>query len=156
MAMKEYSALPKAPASLEPPHQIVYCHINRTLVCGEVLSLRRWSFTGVWVTGSLLKSPALFSVFWPTSFWMVFARPPIFISNSPFTKPLGIVPSTPITNGITVTFMFHVTFFSSLARSQYLSLFFFSFSLIFILWSTGSAKSFFSAAPPVFLFVIYR
>ena len=26
-----------------------------------------WSFTGVWVTASLLKSPGLFSVFWPFS-----------------------------------------------------------------------------------------
>ena len=31
MAMKGYSAFPKAPALLEPHHQIVYCHI-RTLV----------------------------------------------------------------------------------------------------------------------------
>ena len=26
-----------------------------------------WSFTEVWVTASILKSPGLFSVFWPTS-----------------------------------------------------------------------------------------
>ena len=30
MAMKGYSAFPKAPASLEPYHQIVYCHIQDT------------------------------------------------------------------------------------------------------------------------------
>ena len=30
MAMKGYSALPKAPAILEPYHQIVYCHIQDT------------------------------------------------------------------------------------------------------------------------------
>ena len=27
MAMKEHSAFPKAPALLEPQHQIVWCHI---------------------------------------------------------------------------------------------------------------------------------
>ena len=32
MAMKGYSAFPKAPASLEPHHQIVLCHIQDTLV----------------------------------------------------------------------------------------------------------------------------
>ena len=30
MAMKGYSAFPKAPALLEPHHQIVYCHIQDT------------------------------------------------------------------------------------------------------------------------------
>ena len=30
MAMKGYSAFPKAPALLEPYHQIVYCHIQDT------------------------------------------------------------------------------------------------------------------------------
>ena len=30
MEMKEYSTFPKAPASLEPHHQIVYCHIDVT------------------------------------------------------------------------------------------------------------------------------
>ena len=39
------------------------------------------------------------------------------------TKPLGIVPIPPVTTGITITFH---RFFSSLARSQYLSLFLFS------------------------------
>ena len=58
-------------------------------------------------------------------------------SSSPFTKPLGIVPSAPITTGITVTFIFH--FFSSLARSRYLFLFLLSF--IFTLWSAGTTKS---------------
>ena len=48
------------------------------------------------------------------------------------------VPKAPITIGIIVTFMFH-SFFNSLARSRYLSLFSHSFS--FILWSAGTAKS---------------
>ena len=30
MAMKRYPAFPKAPALLEPHHQIVYCHIQGT------------------------------------------------------------------------------------------------------------------------------
>ena len=70
--------------------------------------------------------------------WIVSTRPPISNSSSPLTTPLKIVPSTPIITGITVTFMFHC-FFSSLARSRYLSLF--SFSLILTLWSAGTAKS---------------
>ena len=41
-------------------------------------------------------------------------------SSSFFTKPLRIVPNTPITNGITVTFMFY-RFFSLPAKSRYLS-----------------------------------
>ena len=48
-------------------------------------------------------------------------------------KPLGTVQSTPIWIGITVTFMLQ-----SLFRSKYLS--HFSFSLIFTLWSAGTAK----------------
>ena len=39
MVMKGYSAFPKAPALLEPPHQIVWCHILDTrLVEMEVLT----------------------------------------------------------------------------------------------------------------------
>ena len=54
--------------------------------------------------------------------WMVSTCPLISKSSNPFTNPLEIVPNAPITNGITVTFMFH-SFFCSLARSRYLSLF---------------------------------
>ena len=67
---------------------------------------------------------------------MVSARPPISNSSSPITKPVGTVPSAPITIGISVTIMFHSSF-SSLARSKYSSLF--SFSLI--LWSVETVKS---------------
>ena len=63
-----------------------------------------------------------------------------------FINPLCIVPSAPITIGITFTFMFH-SFFNSLARSRYLSLFLLSFYFHFTLRSAGSAS------PPVgFLF----
>ena len=39
--------------------------------------------------------------------WMVTAHPPISKSFGPFSKPLGIVPSAPITFGSTVTPIFH-------------------------------------------------
>ena len=55
--------------------------------------------------------------------------------SSPFTKPFGIVSSTPITIAILVTFMFHSLFvFNSLARSTYLSL----FSIFFKFYSVVS------------------
>ena len=59
--------------------------------------------------------------------WMVSTFPLISKSYSSLTIPLGIFPSAPITTGITVTFMFH-SFFSSLARSRYSSLFLPSFN----------------------------
>ena len=64
--------------------------------------------------------------------WMVSTRPPTCKSSSPFSNPLVTVPNAPITIGIIVTCMFH-SFFSSLARSWYLS--FFSHSFSFILFS---------------------
>ena len=36
------------------------------------ISVSWWSFTGVWVTASLLKSPRFFSVFWPFSIMLFF------------------------------------------------------------------------------------
>ena len=66
--------------------------------------------------------------------WMVSARPLIHNSSSSLSKPLGTVPSAPLTFGITVTFMFQ-SFFRSLAVSK--NLFLFSFSLISTLWSAG-------------------
>ena len=70
--------------------------------------------------------------------WMVSTRPPTSKSSSPFSNPLVTVPNAPITIGIIVTCMFR-SFFNSLTRSRYLSLFAHSFS--FILWSAGTAKS---------------
>ena len=70
--------------------------------------------------------------------WMFSTRPPTSKSSSPFSYPLVTVPNAPITIGIIVTCMFH-SFFSSLARSRYLS--FFSHSFSFILGSGGTAKS---------------
>ena len=69
---------------------------------------------------------------------MVSTRPPTSKSTRPFNNPLVTVTKAPITIGIIVTFMFH-SFYNSLARSRYLSLFSHSFS--FILWSAGTTKS---------------
>ena len=61
--------------------------------------------------------------------WMVFTRPPTSKSSRSFNKLLVPVPKAPFTIGIIVTFIFH-SFFNSLARSRYLSLFSHSFSFI--------------------------
>ena len=70
--------------------------------------------------------------------WMVSTRPVISKPSSPCTNPLVTVPRVPIPIGIIITFMFH-SFFNSLARSRYLSLFSHSFN--FTLWSVRTAKS---------------
>ena len=70
--------------------------------------------------------------------WMVSTRPPTSESSSPFSNLLVTVPNAPITIGKIVTCMFH-SFFSSVARSRYLSFFLHSFG--FILWSAKKAKS---------------
>ena len=59
--------------------------------------------------------------------WIVCNCPLIFKSSSPCINPLVTVPSAPITIGITITFMLH-SFYSSLAKLRYLSLFSLSFS----------------------------
>ena len=81
---------------------------------------------------------SILAVFNNAVVWMVSTRPPTSKSSKPFNNPLVTVPKTPITIGIIVMFMFH-SFFNSLARSRYLSLFSHSFS--FILWSARTAKS---------------
>ena len=47
----------------------------------------------------------------------------VWMVSSPCTNPLVIVSNTPVIIGITNIFMLHVFFFSSLARSRYLSVF---------------------------------
>ena len=81
---------------------------------------------------------SILAVFNDAIIWMVSTRPPTSKSSRPFNNPLATVPKAPITIGIIVTFIFH-SFFNSLARSRYLSLFSHSFS--FILRSAGIAKS---------------
>ena len=58
--------------------------------------------------------------------WMVSTRPPTSKSSRPFNNPLVALPKVPITSSMIVTFMFH-SFFNSLRRSRYLSLFSHSF-----------------------------
>ena len=70
--------------------------------------------------------------------WMVSTRSPTSKSSRPLNNPLVTVLKAPITICIIVTFMLH-SFFNSLARSRYLSLFSHSFS--FIRWSAATAKS---------------
>ena len=41
------------------------------------ISISWWSFTGDWVTANLLKSPGLFSVFWPFSIMLLFGWSPL-------------------------------------------------------------------------------
>ena len=57
-----------------------------------------------------------------TVVWVVSTRPLIYNFSSPLPKLWGIIPSDPITIDIFDTFMF-LSFFSSLVRFQYLSLF---------------------------------
>ena len=64
---------------------------------------------------------------------MVSTRPHFLKSFSPGTNPLVTVPSTPITNGITVILMFH-SFFTSLVRSKYLT---FSFRFLSVVSRSG-------------------
>ena len=80
--------------------------------------------------------------------WIVSTRFVIFNSSDP----LMTKPSSSITIGITVTSIFHFFFFSSLARSKYLSLFSPSFN--FILWSDGTAKSTIRQVPCFIIFLI--
>ena len=47
---------------VKPDGKIYYLLIRVFLI-----SVNWWSFTGVWTTASLLRSPELFSVFWPFS-----------------------------------------------------------------------------------------
>ena len=74
---------------------------------------------------------SILAVFNNAVVWMVSTRSPTSKSSRPFNNPLVTMPKAPITISIIVTFMFH-SFFNSLARSRYLSLFSHSFS--FILW----------------------
>ena len=102
------------------------------------------------VSSTLLSILAVFN---NAVVWMVFTRSPTFKSSRPFSNPLVTVPKVPITIGIIVTFMIH-SFFNSLARSRYLSLFSHSFS--FILWSARTAKSTILQILFFFLLIIIR
>ena len=63
--------------------------------------------------------------------FIVLVLPLITNSSGLFSEHLETVPSAPTTIGITVTLMIH-NFFSSLARSKHLSIFFFFFCFLLI------------------------
>ena len=65
---------------------------------------------------------SILAVFINAVVWMVSTQPPTSKSSWPFNNSLVTVPKAPITIGIIVTLIFH-SFFNSLARSRYLSLF---------------------------------
>ena len=69
-----------------------------------------WSFIGVWVTGSFLRFPGLFSVFKPIITTLEFGwsqfLPLISSISSLFSNPPGTVSSAPTTVCITVIFLF--------------------------------------------------
>ena len=87
-------------------------------------SANGWSHTVVWVTTSVLNSPGLlvFLAYLIDIVLMVSTCLHISRSSSPCNNPLVTVPRAPITIGIAVNFMF-LSFFSSRARSIYLSFF---------------------------------
>ena len=70
---------------------------------------------------------SILAVFNYAAVWMVSSQPPTSKSSRPFNNPLVTVLKAPVTISIIVTFIFH-SFFNSLTRSRYLSLFtFFQF-----------------------------
>ena len=109
---------------------IIYC--SRIFL----ISVSWWSFTGVWVTASLLKFPGFFSMFWlnlnNAVVWMVSTRPLISKFSSPFINPSLTIPI-----GINVTFLFH-SFFQFPSKVEVFIFFLLSFN--FTLWSARTAK----------------
>ena len=82
--------------------------------------------------------------------WIVSTRPPTSKSSRPFNNPLVTVPKAPITTGTIVTFMFHSSF-NSLARSRYLSFFFYILSILFCALAKSTILKF-----SFFLLIIIR
>ena len=126
----------------DPPRAIFLCLIPFWLLFNSLwvfyISVGLWPFTGVWVRAGLM-SPGLFWAFRLISVWVVSILLVISSSLSPFSKPPETVPRVSSTTGIIVNLIFH-PFFSSLARSKYLSTVLL-FKFIFSLWSDGTAKS---------------
>ena len=110
-----------------------------------------WSFTGVWVTTSLLKSPGLFSGFsrFQSVVRMVSTRPPTSKSSSPFSNPLVTVPNAPITIVIIVTSMFH-SFFQFSSKFEVLILLFTFFQFYSVVSRESKVDNFVSS-----LFFVY-
>ena len=92
----------------------------------------------MWVIACFLKSPGLFSVFWLTLIMMLFGWSLLvfFFQNLPALRGFFQVLQLKLASPSPLCF---IVFFSSLARSKYLSLF--SISFHFILCFAGTAKS---------------
>ena len=71
------------------------CYYYYLLIRDFLISFSWWSFTGVWVTASLLKSLELFSIFWLFSIIS-----PTSKSSCPLNNPLVTVPRAPITKAL--------------------------------------------------------
>ena len=95
------------------------------------ISVSWGSFTGVWETTNLLKSPELYSVFCPFSAMLYFDdlhSSSYFQVLHPFTNPLVTVPRAPVTIGI-ISFIFHSFFFQFSCKVEELILLFAFFQL---------------------------
>ena len=114
------------------------------------------SFTGVWVTASLHKSPGfLFSILALLNnavLWTVSTSHPISKSSSPLNNPLVTVPKAPITIGIMVTFMFH-SFFQFPRKVQVLILLFIFFQFYSVVSRDSEVHNFVSS---LFLMITIR
>ena len=125
-----------------------YYYYYYSLIRAFHICVSRWFFTGVKVTASFLKSPGLFSVFWPFS-----TRPPTSKSSSPFRNHLVTVPNAPITIGIIVTCMFH-SFFQFPSKVEVLILLF-TFFQFYSVVSRDSKVDYFSSSLFFFLFFFF-
>ena len=95
-----------------------------------------WEFVWQQVSWSLQYSLEHSTQSCNATVWRVLILPLFSNSFSLFFQVFGTVPRAPTTISITNTFMFYI-FFSSPARSKYLSIF--SLSFIFSLWFAQSA-----------------
>ena len=71
--------------------------------------------------------------------WMVFTRPPISKSSSPFSNTLVSVPNAPITIGIIVISMFHSFFFQFPSKVEVLFIIIHSLELFTSALADGSS-----------------
>ena len=127
-------ASPLPPSFLDTPLRVFYTSVSW------------WFFYWSLSDSKSLQSPGLFSVFWPILFILLTVWSPLVLwfLNLPFSLSilwglfqlhhLLLISPSPSCSFVCLLF-----FFSSLAGSWYLSLFYLSFN--FSLWSTGTAKS---------------
>ena len=105
--------------------------------CGRQSYMKRIRYSFCWnISGIILISWEFFTPVLTVGFSLKSVRPQV--SKAFFSRPLETIPVAPTVIDITITSMFY-SFFSSLLRSKYLSIF--SLSFILTLWSAGMAKS---------------